>query len=241
MAADTLCYSAQAVGGVGPYYELRLYEMVQARMPGLTESMGEDVPPLFKRHGLPVPLAQWESFGGPFAPMYGYLLQWDNLDTRMRCWGNFYSDPDFIAALAANYGGEQRLERANISFTCASPIWEKFRSDGASPIDGVYEIRLYDCSAQRLDECRQAVESELRTAQSYRGRVLGVFETILGARAPQIVAFVAHVEDAWPGPHHQYPDLSATANACEVPPCDSFVVKPTRYGLARENFVAHPV
>lgn len=236
--ADTR-YSTAAVGGAGPYYELRLYEMVQARMQGLTESMGGDVPPLFKRHGLPVPLALWESFGGPFAPMYGYLLQWDNLDERMRCWGDFYSDPDFITALATNYGGEQRLERANISFLCASPIWKMFRSQGGALIDGVYEIRLYDCSARLLGDCRQAIESDLRSTQSDQGRVLGVFETILGAKAPQIVAFIAHDEQVWPGPDHQFTDISAQATAREVPPCDSFVVKPTRYGLARENFAEH--
>jgi hypothetical protein len=234
-----MSYSPISVGGAGPYFELRLYEMVQTRLAGLTISMGQDVPALFQRHGMPRPLCLWEGFAGPFSPLYGYLLRWEDLDHRMTSWGSFYSDPDFIAALARNYGGEQRVERANISFMCRSPVWDAFQSEFTGLLPAPYEIRLYDARALPLDESRQRVNDELSQDRSAGSIIMGVFETIIGAWMPRIVAFLSHRGGRSSGLELY---LSRSGQSDPIPGLqhDSFLVQPTDYGTARSDLSSHP-
>jgi NIPSNAP len=230
--------SAAAKSSDGDYYELRLYEMAQARLADFHDLMGRQVPPLFARHGVSRPLALWEGFAGPIYPLYGYLLRWSNLDDRMRAWGNFYSDPEWIAAMTANYAGEQRVESAHISFMRASPIWGRFRQEGAAEVDGMYELRRYNFAGQGAEESSAILSDSLFLLEGRGARILGVFDAIIGCRCPQTVAFIAWPND--PGVRRR--GLAAElANDSSDLPRDSFLLRPARYGLARENFASHPV
>jgi len=217
------------------YYELRMYEMIQARMEGMHDIMGRVTPPLFARHGFRRPLALWEGFAGPIAPIYGYLIRWSNLDDRMRAWGNFYSDPEWLAAMTANYEGEQRVERAHICFMRASPVWAKFRGAGDAELDGRYELRRYDLSGLDGWQAAEDLSADLVLLERNGGRVLGVFDVILGSFSPQTVVFVA-----WPGAMTMRQQAIATQNSTAALQFDSYMLRPARYGIARENFAAHP-
>ena len=219
------------------FYELRIYETVQSRLAGLARQRGEDVPPLFRRHGFDVPLMHFAGVGGPFAPIYGYLLRWTNLDARMRAWGAFYSDPEWIAKMTANYAGEQRVERAHIALMRASPLWAGYRSaDGVAAgdlVEGVYELRRHDLSGQDRAKGEAMVGAQLDAMQAAGGQVLGVFETLIGAPVQRLVSVTA-----WP----DVGTLAAYGAAIEPPgpSHDAFLLRPTPYGRARADFSPHP-
>lgn len=217
------------------YYELRMYEMIQSRMEGMHDIMGRVTPPLFARHGFRRPLALWEGYAGPIAPIYGYLIRWSNLDDRMRAWGNFYSDPEWLAAMTANYGGEQRVERAHICFMRASPVWARFRGAGEAELDGQYELRRYDLSGGNDRHASEILSADLAGLERNGGRVLGVFDVILGSFSPQTVVFLA-----WPLDMSMHRQAAAMLTGTAALPFDSYMLRPARYGIARENFAAHP-
>ncbi|MCV0394870.1 MAG: NIPSNAP family protein [Rhizobiaceae bacterium] len=217
--------------GLGPYYELRLYEMRQARLSAFHDLMGRQVPPLFARHGVSPPLALWEGHAGPFAPLYGYLLRWSNLDERMRAWGAFYSDSDWIAAMTQNYAGQQRVERAHISFMKAAPLWERFRPATDAEVDGIYELRRYDLRGLPKEASSSAIGDALDADRDGGGKVMGVFEPVIGTFAPQIVTFVARADECLGAG-----DLSGGTAFRALPPFDSFLLRPPDYGKAREGF-----
>lgn len=219
------------------FYELRIYETAQARWQGLSQQMGEDVPPLFRRHGFDVPLMHYEGVGGPFGPIYGYLLRWRNLDDRMRAWGAFYSDPEWIAKMTANYQGEQRVERAHIAFMRAAALWARYRgagsADGGGLVDGIYELRRHDLSGQDRATAQAQVAGQLDAMQAAGGQILGVFETIIGAPVQRLVSVTA-----W----RDVTGLAAHGAADEPagPPHDAFLLRPAPYGRARPDFAPHP-
>lgn len=215
------------------YYELRLYEMVPGRHHGFHEMMRDRVPALFARHEIPAPLAIWEGYSGPSAPIYGYLLCWRTLDERMRAWGRLYSDSEFIDALTANYAGSARVRSANISLMKPSSVWKTFRSAGKDRIDGIYQVLWIDPTGSYRPSAEAAVTNELERMADAGGRILGAFRVVLGAPEPRMVTFVA------------WSDLAAlTAYATRSVDHDperpaikeSLLLRPSLYGAARENF-----
>ncbi|MEO8296364.1 MAG: NIPSNAP family protein [Burkholderiales bacterium] len=207
----------------GPYYELRLYEMVQGRMAHFHDLMGRRVPPLFARHGFTPPLGIWESHAGPVVPLYAYLLRWPSLDARMQAWGRFYSDPEWIEALAANYAGQQRVERAHIAFLRASPLWAGLRSAAVGKAGGRQEMRRYDLRGLDEPTGQATLSAELAALQASGAVVLGVFDMLIGASCPQAVVFLA-----WPA--------TAAPQPADSLPCDTFLLQPVPYGAAQHNF-----
>jgi hypothetical protein len=183
---------------IDEYYELRLYEMIPTRMPDFHELMRDHVPRIFARVGVSTPLALWEGYASPLAPLYAYCLPWRSLDERMRAWKRFYADPEWIDKLSQNYAGMQRVERSNVFILRPSPIWSKWKQPGASgPIEGVHELRFHDVLNQDPNQAHEALSTIDLPFLTARGAiVLGLFATWFGARMNQAVTLLAWPDSA---------------------------------------------
>lgn len=180
---------------IDTYYELRLYQMIPGRMPDFHKLMGEHVPALFEKNGLQRPLATWEGYAGPLAPLYAYILPWRSLDDRMTAWKRFYADPEWQARLAENYGGAQRVERSSVFILRPSPAWAAVQEpDDGQPVGGIHEIRMYDVWNQDPNRVHASLaDTDLPFLKKSGARVLGVFATWFGTRMNQAVTILA-----WP-------------------------------------------
>lgn len=179
----------------GDYYELRLYQMRPGRMPAFHDLMENVALPAFARSGIPRPLAMWQGHSGPLAPLYAYLLHWDDLDARMQAWKAFYADPGWVNGLRASYGDQQRVERTHVFILRSAPIRDRFRgASGPGPVGGVHELRIHDILNNDPTPSWQALaETDLPFQQARGGQVLGVFATWFGTRMNQAITLTA-----WP-------------------------------------------
>ncbi len=80
-------------------YELRVYEVAPGRMKDLVDRFTNITMPLFKKHGVK-PVWFCEPVIGTSNQLI-YLLAWNSLAERERCWNAFASDPEWLAAKAA--------------------------------------------------------------------------------------------------------------------------------------------
>lgn len=178
------------------YYELRLYKMWATRMPDFHDLLGVQVPPLFARNGIPKPLAFWESYSGRLAPLFAYIIPWESIDERMAAWTRFYADPVWVEKLAANYGGEQRVEHPHVHILRASPLWSSFSVTGEPvPVPGLHEMRIYSFSGLPADGLA-AAGKDLGFLAEHGAQVLGLFETWIGMPRGRTVAFLAWENEA---------------------------------------------
>ena len=237
---------------IDSYYELRLYQMLPGRMPEFHDLMGAKVPPLFAKHGIPEPLGFWEGYAGPMAPLYAYMLHWSDLDARLDNWKRFYGDPEWQAVMKANYAGQQRLERANVSILRPSPVWQALKEPASdAPVGGVHELRIHDLVNLDPNLAHQSLaEHDLPFFKARGARVLGVFATWFGTRMNQAVTLLA-----WPDmkiyraaniAHQTDPGLAAVWKEERdrygrplVRGIDVHLMTPIDYGMPRANLVGH--
>ncbi len=77
-------------------YELRVYEIAPGRMPAIINRFANITLELFKKHGIK-PLLFLEPVLG-VSNQLTYLVQWNSLAEREKCWDAFAGDPEWIAA-----------------------------------------------------------------------------------------------------------------------------------------------
>jgi hypothetical protein len=233
---------------IDEYYELRLYRMIPGRTPDFHRLMGEEVPPLFAKNGIPTPLATWEGHAGPMAPLYGYILPWRSLDDRMAAWRRFYADPEWQSRMAQNYAGQQRVDRSNVFILRPSPVWQGLKeAASAESIGGVHEIRLLDVWNQDPNLAHSAFAAvDLPFLKARGARLLGLFSTWFGTRMNQAVAILA-----WPDgnalaeaslAHHGDAEILRSRDAERrlhgrplVRATDIHIVTPVAYSMPRAN------
>lgn len=180
-----------------PFYELRLYRCEPGRIPDLHQRMGYDVKPLFARHGVRQPLAYWSGIDGPMAPLYAYLLRWDDLDERMAAFGAFYQDPEWHEQRERSNAGRQMVERIDVYFMSASAAWNQNREAVIGEIGGIHELRIQhvlngktDAAAKSLSEC------EFPFIERHGGTVLGAFDLRIGPQCPKAIQILAWKDEA---------------------------------------------
>jgi hypothetical protein len=174
------------------YWELRLYEMLPARLPDMVHQLRVEIPPLFAEAGVPAPLGIWDCFAGPQTGTLVYLLHWETLDQRMEAWGRFYGNPAWWRQYEDAHGGEQMLERSHVFVLRASPAW----TPASWPADpaGMCELRLVELHPSAPQEAHHALAATDLALLGERGaRLLGLFETCIGDRLPQAAVLLA-----WP-------------------------------------------
>ncbi len=209
---------------VSRYYELRLYRMLPTRMPDFHDLLGVQVPPIFAKCGVSRPLGFWESYAGPHAPLFGYILPWESLDARMQAWTRFYADPVWQEKLAANYAGAQRVDQPSVLVLRPSPQWSRFH--GAEPVrkvGGVHEMRFYDVDAGGNDE---ALGERMAFAQECGATILGLFDAWIGLPLNRRVAFLA-----WPDEAGRHATRMAEREAFPNDTPETQVMRPLDYGV----------
>jgi hypothetical protein len=233
---------------IDEYYELRLYRMIPGRMPAFHELMRRQVPPLFARHGIPEPIGMWESYAGPMAPLYAYILPWSNLDERMRAWKHFYADPDWKEALAANYGGQQRVDRSSVFILRPSAVWNRFQDSSASGlVEGIHELRIHNVLNQDPTAAHEALAAvDLPFFVESGAKVLGVFATWYGTNSNQAITILAWPDNAtMQQAHRDHVSDSAVVAAREAERkthgrplmrgTDVHIMRPISYGTPQAN------
>jgi hypothetical protein len=223
------------------FWELRLYEMLPRRLPDMHHQFAREVPPLFERAGIPVPLAYWDCFAGPMTAMLAYLLHWPDLDARMAAWGRFYTDPQWWKQYEDAHGGEQMLERSHVLVLRASPAWTAAPS-GAPLHTGLHELRMVDLLPQAAAAAHDALEQvDLPCIEAQGAQVLGVFDQVMGQQLPRAVVLLAWPElatrDAAWAAHAADPSVNA-ARAAEqqahgaplIGSAEAFLLRPAPYG-----------
>lgn len=78
-------------------YELRVYDAVPGKLPNLHARFVAAALPLFARHGVR-PVGFWTTYLGDSTHTLTYLLAWEDLAERQRCWDAFQADPDWLVA-----------------------------------------------------------------------------------------------------------------------------------------------
>lgn len=233
---------------IDEYYEFRLYEMVPTRMPDFHALMRDHALRLFARTGVSQPLALWEGYAGPLAPLYSYCLPWRSLDDRMQAWKRFYADPEWVKEMTASYAGRQRVERSNVFILRPSPIWSKWKQpDASGPVEGVHELRFLDVLNQDPSLAHEALSNTDLPFLVNRGAVvLGLFSTWFGTRMNQAVTLLA-----WPDSstmqqanreHRDDAKIGAARDAERrahgrplLRGADVHIMRPLSYGIPRAN------
>ena len=91
-------------------HELRVYHCVPGRLPDLNRRFEAVTLKLWDKHGIR-PVGFWTTLIGADHQALYYLLEWENLAERERCWTAFQSDPDWLAARADTEKGGQIVSR----------------------------------------------------------------------------------------------------------------------------------
>ncbi len=78
-------------------YELRTYHCVPGRLPALVKRFETTTMRLFEKHGIRQ-LGFWTVAIGESNQDLIYILQWESLAQREKCFAAFQSDPEWIEA-----------------------------------------------------------------------------------------------------------------------------------------------
>jgi hypothetical protein len=76
-------------------YEYRVYEVVPGRMQDLHDRFKNHTLNIFTRHGIR-PVAFFTATTNKSRNQLSYIVAFDNLEQRSRCWQNFLADPEWI-------------------------------------------------------------------------------------------------------------------------------------------------
>ncbi len=80
-------------------YELRIYQAVPGRLPGLLARFQNRTLPIWERHGIRQ-AGFWTTLIGESNQQLTYMLAWDSLAEREKRWGAFLADPEWTATSA---------------------------------------------------------------------------------------------------------------------------------------------
>lgn len=81
--------------------ELCVYRCLPGRLPALLNRFETATLEMFAKHGFK-PHGFFTSVIGPSAQELTYMLLWDSLAERERCWESFMADPEWLAARTAS-------------------------------------------------------------------------------------------------------------------------------------------
>jgi len=77
--------------------EMRVYHCLPGRLPALMKRFRNPVLELLKKHGFK-PIGFFTTMIGESQQELTYLLSWESLAERERCWAAYLADPEWIAA-----------------------------------------------------------------------------------------------------------------------------------------------
>jgi hypothetical protein len=99
-------------------YELRIYHAVPGQLPALVSRFQNKTLRLWEKHGIRQ-AGFWTTLIGQSHLQLTYMLAWDSLDEREKCWSAFVEDPEWIAVAAESEKDGQLVQ--NISSELLMP------------------------------------------------------------------------------------------------------------------------
>jgi hypothetical protein len=75
-------------------YEMRRYECLPGRLPGLTKLMQDLAVPLFRKHGMTL-VGAWSPVVGDVEATVIYILAFDDMNDWRAKWDAFYADEEW--------------------------------------------------------------------------------------------------------------------------------------------------
>jgi hypothetical protein len=178
-------------------YELRMYQCGPGRAQDVSDRLRAIVPPEFRKHGFPVPLAQWFATAGPKLPIYAWMLEWPNSDERARAFGDLWADPAWQRIRKKTSGDREMVLRYDILLmhqTRAREMISDLHGSGPAPA-GLHELRVYEIHPGMMGHVIDRMSrSDLQAWKRAGATTLGVFDIQSGARSiPSLAHFMT-----WP-------------------------------------------
>jgi len=79
------------------YYELRTYHVMPGKLPALVKRFETVTTHLFEKHGFRQ-VGYWTTMIGQSNNDFVYMLAWESLAEREKCFAAFQADPEWISA-----------------------------------------------------------------------------------------------------------------------------------------------
>lgn len=167
-------------------YELRFYSVEAGRDRDIRGRVQNDLKWLFPRHGIR-PAGGWSALAAPELPLFIYITPFENMIERDRCWGGFYSDPDWQEVRNRTNAGSELVEDYQIWFVRELTQWT---SVAATP-DSLDELVFFKTLVGKSGGAGQALrESELPALERAGAVVQGAFDVVSGGTLPGSIAFL---------------------------------------------------
>lgn len=167
-------------------FELRFYSVEAGRDGDMRDRVRNDLKWLFPRHGIR-PAGGWSALAAPELPLFVYITPFKNMIERDRCWGGFYSDPDWQKVRNRTNAGSELVEDYKIWFVRELMEW---RQPAAAP-DGLDELVFFKTLIGKSGAAGQALrESELPALDRAGASVQGAFDVVSGGTLPGSLAFL---------------------------------------------------
>jgi hypothetical protein len=196
-------------------YELRLYQCGMGRAQDVSNRLRDLVPPEFRKHGFPVPTAQWFATSGPKLPIYAWMLAWPDSEARAKAFGDLWADPDWQEIRSRTNGASEMVERYDILLmqqTRAVDTIAELHGSGAAS-DGLHELRIHEIFPGKMGYAIDRMcDTDLPALKSAGATTLGLFDVQAGGRSvPALAHFLT-----WPSYEAREAGLAAYASTPEV-------------------------
>jgi hypothetical protein len=175
-------------------YELRMYRTAPGRVHDVANRMRDLVPPLFRKHGFPVPHAEWIVSAGAHMPMYVWLLSWPDSTQRAQAFSSLYADQEWAELRRQTNGPREMVLKYDIYLMHGAPAWDAAKTlhaDRSGPAAGLHELRIYELYPGRGSQAnRTLTEVDLPALKKAGGTTLGVFDIQSGPALPAFAHFL---------------------------------------------------
>ena len=99
-------------------YELRIYRCVSGRKAALLSRFENETLRIWEKHGIRQ-AGFWTTLIGRSSEEITYMLAWDSMAEREKCWDAFLADPEWLAVVAKTEKDGQLVK--NISSQLLAP------------------------------------------------------------------------------------------------------------------------
>jgi hypothetical protein len=168
-----------------------MYRAGPGRVGDIANRMRDLVPAAFRKHGFPVPMAEWVVSAGSHMPMYVWMLAWPDSAVRAKAFTSLYGDPEWTEIRKRTNGPREMVLKYDIYLMHGSPVWEAAKAlhaDRSGPADGLHELRIYDLYPGKHAQANKAlIETDLPALKMAGATTLGLFDVQSGPELPAYV------------------------------------------------------
>lgn len=174
-------------------YEMRQYLIDRGRTDDNHDRMENHTPPLLEKHHVNV-VGRWAALAGPRAPMFCYIMEWQDFAERDAAWGSFYADPQWPEVRAATNAGSEMVQENHLAFMRPNAAFRQEEGDSQRRIGGVHQIIVQKTAVGQTAALTDFLGSSyLPRLKAAGAHVMGLCDVVSGHQMPAIVTLIA-----WP-------------------------------------------